>query len=124
MDSYDTLIKWYLKDSTASEIVILVGGNNFTPSISTFKYQIFLIIGMYSITIMSSEWICNGYFIFATSVTVLIALINCYFNYKFIPYYAAHGAVWSSLISYSFAFVINLLFYIYLSKKYNYQSKF
>lgn len=102
----------------ASEIVILVGGINFTPSISIFEYQIFLMIGIYATTIMASEWICNGYFITATSVTVLIALLNCYFNYKFIPYYAGHGAVWSSLISYSFAFIVNFIFYLYLSKKY------
>lgn len=71
---------------------------------------------MYSITIMASEWIGNGFFLTATSVTLLTALINCYFNYKFIPYYAAYGAVWASLIAFSFAFIINFLFYIYLSK--------
>jgi O-antigen/teichoic acid export membrane protein len=103
----------------ADEVILLIGGKQFLPAVETFKYQIFLLFGIYSITIMSSQWIVSGLFIGVTLFTIFVGLINCLFNYLLIPEYKAIGAVYASLISYTLAFTINLSFFVFLKRKFS-----
>lgn len=93
-----------------------VVGDKFNDSISIFRLQLIPMIAMSFCIVMSAQWIGRGAFLYSSMSALLVGLISIMGNRYFIPKFGMYGAVYSSMISYTIALLINGCMYVYCNK--------
>lgn len=102
---------------TAGFWLPLIAGNKFSESVSIFQLQLIAIPLMTFCTVVGPQWISRGLFWQASVSAILLALINLVGNRILIPKYGVFGAVWTSIIAYGVASIVNLGLFKYCDMK-------
>lgn len=95
----------------------IVAGNDFKNSINVFKWQLITMVAMSFCTMLSAQWISRGFFWQISLIALIIGSLNLLANKFLIPRYGMIGAAWAGLASFIVAFIINCIFYFYISRK-------
>lgn len=89
----------------APEIVTVLAGQEFTPSIKAFRLLLPVLFGMSLAVLMAPQWIGRGIFLPTSILTLCTGVANISLNFILIPSYGMMGAIWAMNISY-FAVVV------------------
>ncbi|UCG17831.1 MAG: oligosaccharide flippase family protein [Phycisphaerales bacterium] len=90
----------------APELVVLLGGAEFEPSVVVFRQLIPVLFGMSFALLMGPQWIGRGVFLLTSIVTVVTGIVNVCLNLFLIPAHGMMGAVWSMNLSFFLIVVI------------------
>ena len=102
----------------AAPLLVLLAGDEFSPSIDLFRLLLPVVLGMSLAQLMTNQWIGRGLFLTTTMLTLGTALLNILLNYLLIPRYGVSGAVWSMIAVYAgLAVLVQLLFSFWCEKE-------
>ena len=99
-------------------IIPVIAGKDFAGSIPVFLWLLPVVLGQTFSIMMSLQWIGRGFFWRTSLITLAVALINVFLNYRLIPVYGVMGAVYATVISFTvFNVTGNFIMAIYCNKK-------
>jgi O-antigen/teichoic acid export membrane protein len=97
----------------AEQVILLVAGPSFLPSVDVFRWQLLSALGMSVSAIMAPQWIGRGLFRLASAVTLCVGLLNVTLTLWLVPEHGMLGAAWSGAITYTIAIVGNGAFAVW-----------
>jgi len=113
-----TMIAGGAMAAVASPVLIpLVAGEKFSASVRIFQLLLVALVGQTISAVMAPQWIGRGLFVQASTVTLIIGLLNLVANYILIPEYGIVGAVWATLFSQSLGVLVNVIMAVWVDHK-------
>jgi O-antigen/teichoic acid export membrane protein len=102
----------------AAPWLVLIAGDEFSPSVDLFRLLLPVLSGMSLAQLMTNQWIGRGLFLQTTILTLGTALLNLLLNYFLIPQFGVKGAVWSMIGAYAgLAVIVQLFFALWCEKE-------
>jgi O-antigen/teichoic acid export membrane protein len=91
----------------AEDIVLLIAGAEFAPTVDVFRWQLLSVLGMSLAAIMAPQWIGRGLFRTASALTLLFGTINISLSLWLVPEHGMFGAAWASALTFVVAIFTN-----------------
>ena len=103
---------------SAAPWLVLIAGDEFSPSVDLFRLLLPVLSGMSLAQLMTNQWIGRGFFLPTTILTLGTALLNILLNYFLIPRFGVNGAAWSMIAVYAgLAVIVQLVFAFWCEKE-------
>lgn len=94
--------------------VMLIAGENFSPSVEHFRIMLPGVFGMSLNYFMGSQWLGRGLFWQTALMTVLFGAINLILNLVYVPKFGVSAAAWSMTIAYTVMAFTNIGMAVYV----------
>jgi O-antigen/teichoic acid export membrane protein len=101
----------------APVLIELLAGESFLPALPAFRASLFALFGMTLAIVMASQWIGRGLFWQTSCISVAAALVGLALGFLLIPRAGLTGAVWSTLVVYTFSLLVNGSMALYVERR-------
>jgi O-antigen/teichoic acid export membrane protein len=101
----------------APTLIEILAGESFLPALPAFRASLFALFGMTLAIVMASQWIGRGLFWQTSCISVAAASIGLALGFLLIPRMGLRGAVWSTLVVYTFSLLVNGSMALYAERR-------
>lgn len=101
----------------SENIVLIVAGPSFLPTVDVFRWQLLSVFGMSLAAMMAPQWIGRGLFKTASILTLIFGIVNSFLLLWLVPEYGKIGAAWASVATFTATMLTNGAFAMWCSRQ-------